>query len=54
MIREVSMEAACGLKVVFASSSIAFLDEDDEVRGWRDEIVVVGAWVSSKIMCVDA
>ena len=49
MIREVSMEAPWGLKLSSISSATA-VDEEDSEWGF----VVMGAWLSRRVMRVDA
>ena len=48
MIRELSMEAPWGLKLSSISSATAVDDEDFE---W--EVVVIGAWLSRRVMRVE-
>ena len=51
MIRELSIEAPWGLKPSSISSATTAVDEEDD--GW-EEVVVNGAWLSRRVMRVDA
>ena len=48
MIREVSIEAPWGLKLSSISSATAVDEEDAE-----GEVVVIGAWLSRRVMRVE-
>ena len=53
MIRELSIEAAWGLKPSSSSISSATTAVDEEAAEW-EEALVIGAWLSRRVMRVDA